>query len=253
MAQHMQFSGIFLSEGKEMLIFSALFLSAMNSWGGGGESSRWQIAGIWRLVRIHNSLWTYSVKCCSAAVWLFKCFIYAELWPSLWGFLERLINDVFSPPLSANWQHLSWQKKLVRAMWRRCRLTFQTDPPSEWRDASAWRRGLDTSLNTDNHTETWHILLPKLSNHSIHLTEERTKGKKVEELLFCPNTRWFLMVLALTLMNDAASPSCSLSLSLIGCRRCVCVHLCGWGGCGVGVFQGGSAGDVTDAEWLDFM
>lgn len=40
----------------------------------------------------------------------FKCFIYAELWlsPSL-GFF-RVINKWCIFPLSANWQHLSWQE-----------------------------------------------------------------------------------------------------------------------------------------------
>ena len=59
------------------------------------------------------------------------------------------------------------------------------------------------------------------------------------------------MVLALTLMNDAASfspsPSCFLySLAAGGVCVWVCVWVCVYIVCGGEV--GGSAGDVTDAE-----
>lgn len=64
--------------------------------------------------------------------------------------------------------------------------------------------------------------------HSAH-----KEGSKVEKLKFCLNTCLFLMVLALTLMNDATSLfSPSLSLSQSGCRRCVStlVRVGGFGG-----------------------
>lgn len=53
----------------------------------------------------------------------FKCFIYAELCLSLWGFLERLINDVFFSCQLIDSIWAGREEKLVRLVWRRCRLT----------------------------------------------------------------------------------------------------------------------------------
>lgn len=53
------------------------------------EKRHWEPCQNWRLIM--------NVPCQrhSAAARAFKCFICAELWLSLWGFLERLINDAF--------------------------------------------------------------------------------------------------------------------------------------------------------------
>lgn len=72
-------------------------------------------------------------------------------------------------------------------------------------------RGLETTQ-----TSRWH----PFSYHGV----EKKDGRKVEKLPFCLHTRLFPMVLALTLMNDAAKLSLFLPLLLfilIGCWRCV--------------------------------
>lgn len=100
------------------------------------------------------------------------------------------------------------------------------------------------SLNMHNHThvDTYsylNSLTAQSQSHTstsggIHLVitvrkEGRTEGRKVEKLLFYSHTGLFLMVLALTLMNDAAPLFLSFSCSLFHTHWlqevCVCPHL----------------------------
>lgn len=55
---------------------------------------------------------------------VFKCLMFAELRVSLWGFLERLINDGFSScrPIDSIWA--GREVKTGQALWRRCKLNL---------------------------------------------------------------------------------------------------------------------------------
>lgn len=146
----------------------------------------------------------------------------------------------------------------------------ETDSQFEWWDVSAasltaWTSGLDRSLNMHNHTHTdtyssLNSLTAQSRSHtdtsdSIHLGitegERRKNGRKENGETSLSLTH--------SLVCDGvglnAHEWCNFSfLSLLSlsccCWRCVCVLKVG---SGEGGLSKTSAGDVTDAEWLDFM
>lgn len=148
----------------------------------------------------------------------------------------------------------------------------ETDSQFEWWDVSAasltaWTSGLDRSLNMHNHTHTdtyssLNSLTAQSRSHTdtsdrIHLGitegERRKNGRKENGETSLSLTH--------SLVCDGvglnAHEWCNfsflspLSLSCC-CWRCVCVCVLKVGS-GEGGLSKTSAGDVTDAEWLDFM
>lgn len=136
-------------------------------------------------------------------------------------------------PPSANWQHLSWQERRVWSDRRGGGADWllrapRTDSQFELWAASARGGGLDISLIIIIN----YLLLGRWSQkphkhircHQVsHLRGER---QKVKEPKFCLNTFLFSAVLALTLMNDAASLlPLFLSHTLAAGGVCVCMRV----------------------------